>query len=184
MRQKLTKEIITRESIKKELLLGCQARLYALLPAIPAFLLVEIIFGFVFFVGRPAPLFVEILGYALLLLPPTIVLAVLIDVGVKKKKIKSSTFEVIPARLNDKREEFRYRGSGRHRHYELVECFYFEGFARVEDVSHTTYQLADVGEIFYLVTLKDSVNVLLYYAAERYEFQELFDNQSYKGDAL
>lgn len=175
MRQKITKEIITRETIKKELLLGCQERLYALLPAIPAFLLVEIIFGFAFFACGPAPLFVEILGYALLLLPPTIVLAVLIDVGVKKKKIKSSTFEVTLARLNDKREELLYRGSGRRRHYELVECFYFEGFARVEGVPHTTYQLADAGETFYIVTFGGGV-VTLYYAAERYEFKELFDN--------
>ena len=111
------------------------------------------------------------------MLPPAIILAVLNDDGVKKKKIKSGAFEVTPARLNDKREELLYRGSGRHRHYELVECFYFEGFPRVENVPHTTYQLADEGETFFLVTYSGNPKVVLYYAAERYEFKELFEGK-------
>ena len=173
MRKKLTKEIITRETIKKELLLGCQERLYALLPAIPAFLLIEIILGVVFFACGPTHIVLDIVGYALLILLPSIIIGALIDIGIRKKKIKSGAFLVTPARLIEKREELRRRWSGRGVYRELVECFYFEGFKCVESVPHTTYQLADEGEIFYLVVM--GKRVVLYYAAERHEFKELFE---------
>ena len=167
------KELITRETIKKELLFECQAQIRSGLPLIPLWLLLAFTVGGVALLSPPEQLFLTIIIHALVHLPLFLFLGLVFDSLAKQKRIKQGGFTVTPCELSYKSEEYRrgYRGKP-----DYTECFHFKGFRRVEDVPHTTYQLADAGETFYLVTYSGSTRVQLFYAAERYEFRELFDN--------
>lgn len=172
MPQKITKEIITRESIKHKLLLQEQGSFRIFLVCYAMLLLASVPMSILFFFSPSkdlAPRVVFGLLWALMLV--TLFITLLRGFQTRKQ-IQAGGFEVFLARLNYKSEEPLYR-RGRQTGY--TECFHFEGFGRVENVPHTTYQLADAGETFYLVTLSGSPKVLLYYAEERYEFKELFE---------
>ena len=172
MRQKITKEIITRETIKHTLLKQSKASFVVTMIGIPLILIFLIPVTVLFFTSPPVLLIDRVLtGATIAILYVIIVCGIALDLRTRIK-IQKGSFDVIPAKLAYKSEEPRYR-RGRQTGY--TECFHFSGFRRVEDVPHTTYQLADAGETFYLVTLSGSPKVLLYYAEERYEFKELFE---------
>ena len=172
MRQKITKEIITRETIKREMLLREQGSFRMFLIAYAVLLFASVPMSVLFFFSPSKDLFPRVVFGILWILILVTLFAALWGGFQKRKKIKAGVFDVVIAKLSYKSEEPLYRYNRRSTY---TECFHFVGFKRVTNVPHTTYQLADEGETFYLVTLKDSANVLLYYAAERYEFRELFE---------
>ena len=173
MRQKITKEIITRESIKHKLLLQEQGSFRIFLICYAMLLLASVPMSILFFFSPSKDLFPRVVfGILWILILVTLFLA-LWGGFQTRKKIKAGAFDVVIAKLSYKSEEPLYRYNRRSTY---TECFHFVGFKRVTSVPHTTYQLADAGEDFYIVTLGRG-EVALYYAAERYEFKELFEGK-------
>ena len=172
MRQKITKEPLSREQIKHTLLEQSKASFVVTMVCIP-FLLLFLIPITVFFFSSPPALLIDrvLTGATIALIYVIPVCGITLDLRTRIK-IQKGGFEIHAVPLSYKSEEPRYR---RGRLVGYTECFHFSGFRRVDNVPHTIYQLADAGEIFYLVTLSDSPKVLLYSAEERYEFKELFE---------
>ena len=171
MRQKITKEIITRETIKRELLLREQGSFRMFLIAYAVLLFTFVPMSVLFFFSPSKDLFPLVLFVIIWILILVTLFGAVWGGFQKRKKIKAGAFYVVIAKLSYKSEEPLYRYNRRSTY---TECFHFVGFKRVTNVPHTTYQLADAGEDFYIVTLGRG-EVALYYAAERYEFKELFE---------
>ncbi len=105
----------------------------------------------------------------LMALGPVIPLVVIIRNLIELRRIARGEFDVILCNLSYKDEELVYQGR---RTPHLVEMLYFENDLKTS-TTHTTYQLADKGDPFYLVlSRKKTSAILLHFAAERYAFKE------------
>ena len=165
----LTKNILTREALEKELRhLNAADLRFAwtqLVTAAPFLLLFALLTGYGFRNGRDliakiffALIAVAIVSGGLFLLIRNICLAY-----AERKKLAAGEFLLTHRTLFSKREKCVYRHTEK--------CFSFEGFEEIT-VGHTEYQLASPGDEYYIVFYPNEKSVQLLYPCSRYEYRE------------
>lgn len=158
---KQTKNKITREFVLKELLFYNGAKMKSGFVMLGVFALVWVpaVIGFVLTVGK-AQCF---LWGGLFLLAAYVPVYTLIRCFLDRAALKRDSFDVFVREVSYKSEELLNR--------RLVEYLHFPDFNKVSP-GHTVYQLADVGDAFYLVVYRSGKEVVLLYHTDMYEYTE------------
>ncbi|MBO7170465.1 MAG: hypothetical protein J6W28_04725 [Clostridia bacterium] len=143
-----TKNLLTREYVKEELLKTQKYHFYHVLflffGALPFIALCLwggiylTLHGSIFCIGLPI-----LTGVTLLL-----ALYLLISKGVALSKARRGVFSLVTDQVSEKTEELVYAG----RHRRLEQVLYFVHYGRYLP-SDTVYQLTDMGDTFYLVVI-------------------------------
>lgn len=160
-----TKNILTRDEIKSELRFRSKAaiRSYATqLLALSLFLLpfVAICIYGIISTSPPPPLAVLLFLLTVTLTVPLWIRLVLLLCALSEKRLlENGDFEVAVRELSYKEEIIV------HRHTELI--LYFDDFSEIF-VPSTTYDLASVGDTYYLVAYKGKKVIRLLYPAKMY----------------
>lgn len=171
--QKQTKNIITRDYVKNELLFRNKATLRsALLVSIVTSLvfiplawitvpgalsvlrdgIFKFVFGFLYCVVLGTPVWILICG----------VCRYLFEI----RAIKTGCFEITVRRLTLKEEKLVNYG----RNSRLEEHLHFNGFHSVE-VGHTAFQLATEGDDYYIIHYSKKKQIELVYSTKTYEYK-------------
>lgn len=172
MKDKQTKNIVTRKQLEEDLLFTATADVRYLTVVSATFSLLMLFFG---------------LGLSLMILLPcdsafewgALVFSCLLVGGApcalwinvlhriqQRRRIQNGEFEVTAAPLLYKAE----RAVVTRRRMTLIEELHFEGFDPFQP-THTVYQLADASDVFYLVHMKGSKCIMRAYFGEMYEYK-------------
>ncbi len=172
MTESQTKERITRNSIVQALWRTNAADIKAALFSFGycAFFgtVIALILGFAV---RQAhfPLILQILLVLVPFVPTVALLRLIYTVLTERKLLQAGAFDIIECPLSDKEEKYRRR----YKRYEHVRYFYFDNFPPCE-VGDTAYQLASVGDRYFLVLYRSKKPyVKLLYAAKMYDYREM-----------
>ena len=162
--EKQTKNIITRQWVKKELLFYNTATLKHTAVGLAVIIL---IFGFISLLlsafSRKGGIVVGLFGG----IPLIAILIVQIRLFKERKQLQNGAFEIVTRPLLYKDEKMV--GSGRNRR--LQEMLHFEGFDEVW-ANHTEYQLSSMNDEFYIVHYKDSKKAEMVFPLKMYEYKE------------
>ena len=169
---KMTKEIITRESIGQELrALNRKSVRLELMLLIPALLILPplVLFLAAEILSSVASLLLRVLFGtafgALAVFPALVLIYMLCTAYTNTRLLARGAFDVEAYEVSYKSEEYVNR--------RCVERVYFVGLKKPLEVGHTTYQLTSAGDVFYLVTYRTKKpSVKLAYAAKMYEYME------------
>ena len=166
---KQTKNILTRASLTKELLFLSTANIRYSIVLCCVVLLVEIpIIALVAALTDKHTFAITISVATILSVIPGIFIYCIIQEFKDKKRIERGEYDVITRQVIYKHESRIARPGCGHR---IEELLHFDTFGDI-GVAHLTYQLADEGDVFYLVCLHTSKKPTLLYSAEMYEFRE------------
>ena len=167
--EKQTKNIITREWVEKELrfyntadirsrLVLCSVFTVILLP-----ITIALIWGVVeSFDHVLVEIFLSIFMGCITSSPILHFSLLIREALCEKKMLDRGEFDIVTRDVSYKSEEMV------HRHIE--EFLYFCEFDKIS-VGHTTFQLASVGDEFYIVHYKGKKDIKLFYSAKMYELQ-------------
>ena len=172
--EKTTKNILTRESIAKDLAANLKGEF-----AMSLFF--SILFSVIFIpmiIGCFYALFWEVDNVILAVakavvclifivcfsLPIILNIIPLVSAIIKKRKLKRGEFDVIVRELSYKREVYRHKGGVERR-------FVFVGFKEVA-VMQNVYQFSSSDDEFYLVVFSGKKNIEALYSLDRNEFIE------------
>lgn len=169
--EKITKEIITRESIQKELRLLNRASIRHTLMLLVPYLLIMIplvLFCAVEAVSSVENLFLKMLFGVVFgltaLLPMLALICMTYTAFTASHLLERGAFDVATYEVSYKSEEYI--------NHRCVERLYFAGLKKPLAVGHTVYQLTSPGDLFYLVTYQTGKpSVKLIYAAKMYEYR-------------
>jgi len=174
MDEKQTKNIITRESIAKELrfLSGVDIRTAIILGLVSAIFCIPLTIGSVIAIFKEInniiiELVLCILIGGICILPVAVTAFIIVKRLVEKRLIDRGEFEVSERELLYKEEKYERRG----RHHSTVKILHFSGF-EVITAGGTVYQLAAANDKFYLVHYRGKSSVMLFYPAKMYEYRE------------
>ena len=162
--EKQTKNIITRQWVKKELLFYNTATLKHTAVGLAAVIL---LLGFISFLlsafSREGAIVVGLLGG----IPLIAILVLQIRLFKERKQLQNGAFEIVTRPLLYKDEKMV--GSGRNRR--LQEMLHFDGFDEVW-ANHTEYQLCTMDDEFYIVHYKGSKKAEMVFPLKLYEYKE------------
>lgn len=172
--EKETKNIITRAWLEKELRFYNTAEIRsALVCIVPfTFVFVPLTALFVFIVGSNIQnILVRTICCILIggfTSCPVWLILLSLCVSLKERILLSNGgFDIITRevlRKGEKLDGFRY-------HREISEYLLFDGYPGIK-VDHTEFQLASVGDQYYLVVYRSKKNVAILYSAKRYKYKE------------
>ena len=167
--EKQTKNIITREWVEKELrfyntadirsslvLLGALSLLFVPLTVVLVDGLLSVLNQFWFQIP------VAVLVGGLLSSPLLVNLFSLLRSFREKRLLQGCDFDVVTRKVLYKSEKIVNR--------QEMEYLHFDGFEKIA-VSHTTYQLAEEGDAFYIVYFKGYKTIKELYPAKLYEYR-------------
>ena len=164
-----TKNIITRELIKKELrfLATAQIRSFLFLSVgLSPFCILFALF-FLFASRTIENLLFTLFTCIILSSPIWVSLWLAISALLERKAIDRGEFDVVTKPLYCKSEDLIYR----HRHMHLEENLNFGGFEKIS-VNHTEFELASPGDDYYIVHYRNKNTIKLLYSSKRYEYRE------------
>lgn len=170
--EKQTKNIISRQKIEKDLLFYNTASIkYA------AVCLAAVILAFGSMIAFISPFFIDlyekvwqkvifvVVFGGVITAPVWFVLPQLIRSLMERKWLKNGDFEIATRHLLYKEDKpVRYKRS-------TQEVFHFEGFDEVW-AGHTDYQLASMGDEFYIVHYKGSKKAQMVFSLKMYQYKE------------
>lgn len=172
--EKQTKNIITKESIAKELrfLSGADIRTAIILGVVSSVFCIPLTIGSVLAIFKEFNnIIIEIILCILIggicILPVAVTAFIIVKRLMERRLIDKGEFEISTRELLYKEEKYERRG----RHHRTVKVLHFSGF-EVATLGGTVYQLAAAEDKFYLVHYRGKSSVMLFYPAKMYEYRE------------
>lgn len=169
-----TKNIITRETVKKELLFvnGADIRTAIIGGVILSPLCIPLAVGSISEIIKEfnnviIEIVVCFLLGVILILPVAAIVFTIITKLLNRRSIDKGEFEITARELLYKEEKYERRG----RHHRTVKVLHFSDFDVVTS-GGTVYQLASADDRFYLVHYRGKSSVLLFYPEKMYEYKE------------
>jgi hypothetical protein len=174
MEKQQTKNIITKESIAKELrfLSSADIRTAIILGVVSSVFCIPLTIGSVLAIFKEFNnIIIEIILCILIggicILPVAVTAFIIVKRLTEKRLIDKGEFEISARELLYKEEKYERRG----RHHRTVKVLHFSGF-EVATLGGTVYQLAAADDKFYLVHYRGKSSVMLFYPAKMYEYRE------------